>query len=125
MQRLREQFERVKASLPGYATEIADDLDITTSSVCRHLRALEAEGMAHIDEYPEKGIRRGARWAPGPPPPDAPKPPVKERRREAEKRARKIPSHAPFKNANTILEDAHIERARRSPATWFSSLEAW
>lgn len=125
MPRPREQMEKVWASLPGYATEIADKHDITTASVCKHLRTLEKDGLAHINQYPEKGIRRGARWAPGPAPADAPKPPEKIRRREAEKRARKIPSHVPFKNANTILEDAHIERARRSPSTWFSSLEAW
>jgi DNA-binding Lrp family transcriptional regulator len=120
-----EQRGVVHASLPGYATEIAAELNISTGTVCKYLRKLEKEGKAHIDKYPEKGIRRGARWAPGPAPVDAPKPPEKIARREAAKRARKIPSHVPYKNANTILEDAHVERARRNPATWFSSLESW
>lgn len=109
--------DEVKASLPGSVAEISIKLDMTQSAVARALRELEAEKLAHIDAYPEPG-QRGMHWAPGPRPDGAELRPPK--RRDAKEPG---PGWAqPIRS--TVNEDATIERAKGSPARWFSALDA-
>lgn len=122
--RPRNQFNAVKGALPGFAADIAHRLNMTTAAVCRNLRALERENLAHIDVYPEKGIRKAAHWAVGPAPEDAPEPPDKRTRDQWPSTIAHKMRHLDQTWRKTELEDATIAQARAAgPATWLTALE--
>lgn len=110
--------EAVFKALPGYASEIRDKTDMRMPEICRHLRTLEAEKLAHIDMEWTGPAKRGMRWERGPAPPGSPAPPPKR-----PKPARpKLQPQAYVAYKNTKAEDDTIAQAKQRPASWCAVL---
>lgn len=127
MHRPRKQMDAVLAALPAKVADMARELNMTSSGVCKMLRILESENRAYIAQYPDKGMRRGALWAAGPRPVNAPMPPEKRQPSAALSRVKRAARNKYEHVRNTQAEDATIARARElareRPANWCSVLE--